>query len=253
MIGADAALAALINQAAVQYTYTVPAYMTFTESTHIEGANRAEDINRSESVRVADDFAVMHDLPNGATRTGPAFPVIPLIDPFSPIDFSYFANLKRIDITFIPRPAYYFKPPAPNPNVNAVVPYFPYWYPQYAPDSTPDAIHLLIDRTSVWPADAFYVSDVKEDAATHLPSHATLQTANSDMVIGLDFTVIDGYWVVTRGTFSATQHTFLGSFKVTAETDYTNFAFSTTAPDPAISGTPGPTPTPLPTPTPTPS
>ena len=77
MIGADAALAALINRAATTYLTAAPAYITFQESTHVEGANKSEDINRYVAVRVADDYAVMRDLPQGAQREGPAFPVIP--------------------------------------------------------------------------------------------------------------------------------------------------------------------------------
>src|SRR5208283_4625109 len=100
VIGADAALAALINRAANAYLTSAPAYITFRETTHVEGANKAEDINRYVVVRVADDCAIMQDLPNGAQRSGPAFPVIPFFDPFSSFQFSYFANLKKIDITF---------------------------------------------------------------------------------------------------------------------------------------------------------
>ena len=41
MIGADAALAALINRAATTYLTAAPAYITFQESTHVEGANKS--------------------------------------------------------------------------------------------------------------------------------------------------------------------------------------------------------------------
>ena len=102
MTGADLALAALINRAAQTYLSTRPAYITYVEHTHVTGFGRSEDLNRSVRVRVADNFAVMQDLPNGAERTGPAFPVIPFFDPFSTFKFQYFANFKKIDIQFDP-------------------------------------------------------------------------------------------------------------------------------------------------------
>jgi hypothetical protein len=253
MIGADAALAALINRAATTYLTAAPAYITFQESTHVEGANKSEDINRYVAVRVADDYAVMRDLPQGAQREGPAFPVIPFFDPFSTFRFSYFANLKRLDITFDPGQPFQLQLPAPDPSVNEVVSYFSEWAPRYAPDSTDAALHLLIEPTSLTGNNALYPSDVTEDPATHLPSHVTLQDNGTDMTLGLDFSMVNGYWVITRGTWSATQHVALiGAFKVNAVTTFSNFTFPTTAPDPLLAGTPRPSPSTNPTASPSP-
>jgi hypothetical protein len=249
MIGADAALAALINRAASTYLTSAPTYITFHESTHIEGANKSEDINRAVSVRVADDYAVMQDLPNGSTRLGPAFPVIPFFDPFSTFRFGYFANLKKIDITFDPGRPFQLQLPAPEPGIDVLVPYFSEFAPRYAPDSTDDALHLLIEPTPRTGNDTFYPSEVTEDPATHLPSHITLQDNGTDMTIGLDYSMVDGYWVVTRGTWSATQHVALiGAFKVNAVTTFSDFTFPTTAPDPRLAGTPTPSPSASPSP-----
>ncbi|HTU70480.1 MAG TPA: hypothetical protein VMF11_09175 [Candidatus Baltobacteraceae bacterium] len=249
MIGADAALAALIDRAANTYLTAAPAYITFRESTHVEGADRSEDINRYVAVRVADDYAVMQDLPNGAVRTGDAFPVIPFFDPFSSFQFSYFANLKKIEISFSPGQPFQLQEPAPDPSVDAVVPYFSEWAPRYAPDSTAEALHLLIDPTPRTGNNTFYPSEVIEDPATQLPSHVTLQDNGSDMVIGLDYSMVDGYWVITRGTWSATQHVaIIGAFKVAAVTTFSDFTFPATAPDPRLAGTPRPSPSPSPSP-----
>ena len=244
MIGADAALAALINRAADAYLTTAPAYITFRETTHVEGANKREDINRYVIVRVADDCAVMQDLPNGEQRTGPAFPVIPFFDPFSSFHFSYFANLKKIDITFDPGQPVQLPAPPVDPSVDAVVTYFSEYAPRYAPDSTDDAIHLLIGPTPRT-GNAFYPSEVMEDPQSHLPSHVTLQVNGSDMQIGLDYSIVDGHWVVTHGTWSATQHIpIIGSIKVNAVTTFSDFTFPATAPDPRLAGTPRPSPSP---------
>jgi hypothetical protein len=243
MIGADAALAALINRAAFAYLNAAPAYITFHETTHVEGASKSEDINRAVSVRVADDYAVMQDLPNGAERTGSAFPVIPFFDPFSSFSFKYFANLKKTEIDFFPGQPFQFQFPAPDPSVNAVVPYFSFLAPRYAPDSTDDALHLLIEPTPRTGDNVFFPSEVTEDPVSHLPSHVTLQVNGNDMTIGLDYSMVNGYWVITRGTFSATQHVaILGAFKVNGVTTFSDFTFPTTAPDPRLAGTPRPSP-----------
>jgi hypothetical protein len=243
MIGADAAFAALINRAAAAYTASPPAYMTFRETTHVEGANRTQDINRYVAVRVADDYAVMQDLPEGATREGAAFPVIPYFDPFSAFKFSYFANLKRVDITFVPGAPWQLTIPADNPDVDVVVPYFSFIAPSYASDSRDDAIHLTIAPTPRTGDDSLYPSDVVEDPVTHLPSHVTLQNSSSDMAIGFDFGIVQGHWVVTRGTYTGTQHVpIIGTFKINAVTTFTDFTFPATAPDPRLAGTPNPSP-----------
>ena len=101
MMTADLAFAILINRTSAFYKANPPVYMTYTEHTHVSAPTlgRAQDIDRSIAVRVADDFAVMQDLPNGGHRTGQAFPIVAYFDPLSAFQFSYFANLKRVDIT----------------------------------------------------------------------------------------------------------------------------------------------------------
>ena len=241
MIPPDLALALLMNRAGAAYQSTAPAYITYHEHTHVAGANRAEDIDRSVAVRVADDFAVMRDLPNGATRTGSAFPILPFFDPFSTFQFSYFANLKRIDITFKPGKPFDVPIPAPESGVDAVVPYFSEYAPHYAPDSTDAALHLLVDPTAKT-GNAFYPSDIVEDPASHLPSHVSMQAGGTDMVIGLDYKIVDGYWVITHGTFTSTQHAIMLTFKVSADVTYEDIAFPATAPDPQLASSPSPLP-----------
>ncbi len=243
MIPPDIALALLMNRTGTAYQTNAPAYITYREHTHVAGANKSEDIDRAVAVRVADNFAVMRDLPNGATRTGPAFPILPFFDPFSNFEFSYFANLKRIDITFKPGKPFNVAIPQPDANVDAVVPYFSEYAPRYASDSKEDAVHLLIDPTSKT-GDAFYPSDVVEDASSHLPSHVSMQTGSNDMVIGLDYAIVNGYWVITHGTFTSTQHAIMLTFKVSADVTYQDIQFPTAPPDPQLATPPSPQPIP---------
>lgn len=243
MTGADLALAALINRAAQAYTYHQPTYMTYNEYSHIEGFGQKRDINRFIAVRVADDFAVMRDLPAGGENVGEAFPMIPFFDAFSTFRFCYTApNTKKIDIIFVPGSAQYFKMPDPDPSVDAVAPYFSWIAPRYAPDSTDTAQHFINDPTPRT-KNFLYASDVVEDADSQLPAHVTLKQNNGDMEIGLDYAMVQGYWMVTRGTYTATEHTYIGfSFKVTATTTFSDFTFTDTAPDPRLAGPPSPHP-----------
>ncbi|HEY1655809.1 MAG TPA: hypothetical protein VGF86_11900 [Candidatus Tumulicola sp.] len=246
MLPPDLAFALLINRTTDYYQAHPPVYMTYTEHTHVTAPSlgRAQDLNRSIAVRVADNFAVMQDLPDGGHRTGQAFPIVAYFDPLSAFQFSYFANLKRVDITIQRGQPYVLATPPPDPSVNAVVAYNSYWDARYAPDSTEAAVHLLIDPTARV-AGSFYPSEVVEDPQTHLPSHIEVRVAGSnDMVIALDYKVIEGHWVIVHGTFSATEHAVVLTFKVIADVTFSDIAFPAEAPDPRLAGSPSPPPSP---------
>jgi hypothetical protein len=243
MTGADMALAALINRTANAYQTQAPAFITYTERTHVDGAlgHPPIDIDRAVKVRVSDDFAVMQDLPQGAQRTGEAFPVIPYFDPFSTFKFSYFANLKRLDINFDPGKPWSLPIPPDDPSVNVVVPYFSFIAPRYAPDSNDPALHFLNDPTPRT-GDGFYWSDIKQDPVSLLPSEVTLQVNNGGMTIVLTYATVNGHWVITQGNFTGVQHVMGISFTVHAVTTYSDFAFPDTAPDPRLAASASPLP-----------
>lgn len=239
MLPPDLAFALLINRTSDYYQAHPPVYMTYTERTHVTAASRARDMDRSIAVRVADNLAIMQDLPNGARRTGQAFPIIAYFDPFSAFAFGYFANLKRVDITLERGRPLVLATPEPDPSVNAVVPYNSYWASRYAPDSSEAALHLLIDPTPRVSNNNFYPSEVVEDPQTHLPSHVEMRLTGSDETIALDYKVIDGHWVITHGVFSATEHVLI-TFKVVADVTFSDIAFPAQAPDPQLAGSPLP-------------
>ena len=242
MLPPDLAFAMLINRTSQYFSDHQPQYMTYTERTHVTApaAGRSQDINRSVSVRVADNFAVMKDLPNGSERTGQAFPILSSFDAFSGFNFSWFANLKRVDIDVKLGRPWYFQIPAADPSVNAVVAYFSYWGVRYAPDSSEDALHLTVVPTPGYKY-YFYPSDVVEDAQTHLPSHIELRSNQSDEMMAFDYKVIDGHWVMTHATWSATEHAFVFTSKVIADVTFDDIAFPAAAPDARLAGTPAPT------------
>lgn len=240
----DLALALLIDRTADFYTHNAPTYMTYREHTHVSAPSlgRTQDIDRSVAVRVADNFAVMQDLPNGEWRTGEAFPIVAYFDPISAFSFSYFANLKRVDITLTRGAPVVLPIPPADSTASMVIPYNSYWAAQYAPDSTPNALHLTIAPTARANG-GFYPSDVVEDPQTQLPSHIEMRVAGGDdMTIALDYQVLDGHWVITHGTFSETQHALFMTFKVIADITFSDIAFPTAPPDPRLAASPTPSP-----------
>jgi hypothetical protein len=234
MLPPDLALALLIDRTSTAYTTNAPAYMTYVERTHVVAPTlgRSQEIDREVAVRVADDTAVMHDLPRGATRIGEAFPIIPYFDPLGSFSFSYFANLKRIDITLQRGAPMVFPIPSPQPDIDVTVAYASFWDPRYAPDSAPGHLHVLIaptPRTS-----GFYPAEIVEDPQTRLPARIVLKDTGNDMTIALDYRVIEGHWVIVHGTFSATEHAALLSFPIVAEVTYDRIAFASEPPDPRL-------------------
>ncbi|MGH7737865.1 MAG: hypothetical protein ACREMP_08380 [Candidatus Tyrphobacter sp.] len=250
MVPADVALALLINRTAAAYESDPPSYIVYRERTVVKAPSlgRSQEIDRSVAARNIDDLAVMRDLPGGGRRVGPAFPVIPYFDPFSQFTFSYFANLKRVDISLDRGAPIRFTLPPSNPNVDVVVPYMSFWDVSYAPGSRPSAPRFTIAITPrLGNAPQMYPSDVVEDPETHLPSRVVLRDTASDMVISLDYSVVDGHWTITHGTFTATEHALFLTFVVTADVTYDDISFPETAP-PELAALPPPSPSPSPTP-----
>jgi hypothetical protein len=242
MMTPDLALAMLINHTSAFYQANPPAYMTYIEHTHVSAPTlgRAQDIDRSIAVRVADNYAVMKDLPNGEQRVGQAFPIVAYFNPFSNFKFSYFANLKRVDITLERGTPFFLKIPGPETGVNAVVPYNSYWAARYATDSSDASVHFLIDPTPRV-QQGLYPSEILEDGSTRLPSRIEMRVAGaSDEMFSLNYAVMEGHWVITHGTFSQTMHVAFLTYKIVADVTFSDITFSSEPPDPRLAGPPTP-------------
>jgi hypothetical protein len=249
MLFPDVALAMLINHTTQAYSTGAPAYITYRERTHVSASvgGYSKEIDRYVMVRNADNFAVMQDLPRGGENIGQAFPIIPYFDPLSNFGFAYFANLHKLDISITRGQPFLFPIPT-DAGVDVVVPYDSYLAPRYAADSRPDALHLLIDPTSRltdFPGCSSgcpYPAEIVEDPQTHLPSRIVERFTTGDTTITLDYAVIDGHWIVTHGTFGASQHALGISFRASADITFDQFAFPSTPPDPRLAGAPSPQP-----------
>ncbi len=235
MLSADVALATMMNRTANVYVQNAPAYIVYREHTHVAASiGRAQDIDRSVKVRQADNYAVMQDLPNGAERTGQAFPIIPYFDPFSNFTYSWFANLKRVDITLNRVAPSLWPLPASDPSADVVVPYISFWAPSYTADSTPSRLHFRILPTPALTSGQFFPYDVTVDSRNGLPSHIELRFVGDETIISLDYQTISGYWVITHARYTAPQHFGPLNFTVVSDTAYDQFAFPRTPPDPRL-------------------
>ncbi len=243
MIPPDVALVQLINRTATAYVQNAPAYITYRERTHVSSSvGRTEDINRFVQVRQADNYAIMQDLPQGAQRTGQAFPIIPYFDPLAGFSYSWFANLKRVDITIKREQPGLWPMPTPDPNVTVFMPYISFWAPSYAPDSTQTRPHFRVLPTPGLQNGYLYPFDVVVDAQSGLPSHLEIRFAGDPTSISLDYQTIAGHWVITHATYSSPQHFGLMNFTVTSDTTYEDMTFPSAPPDPRLTGTPAPSP-----------
>jgi hypothetical protein len=251
VIPPDLALALLIDRTTSAYQTNVPAYIEYRETTHVSvpSLGRSQDIDRAVVARNADGEAVMQDLPAGGQRIGAAFPIIPYFDPFSQFSFEWNApNTKSIFINLDRgAPWTLATPPPAAGNVDVVVPYFSIWSVSYAADSQPDHLHFLVEPTPRISGSAtLYPSEIVEDRQTGLPSRVVIRDTSSDQVFALDYGVIDGHWVVTHGTFSATEHALFFTFVIHVDVTYSDFSFPTTPAQAALLPPPSPTPSPTP-------
>ena len=241
MLPPDLALVQLINRTATAYVTNAPTYITYTEHTHVtSNIGRTQDINRYVMVRQADNYAVMQDLPQGAQRTGQAFPVIPYFDPLAGFSYSWYANLKRVDIEVKRMIPGLWPVPPEDPSVNAVIPYVSFWAPSYAPDSTPERLHLRVGPTPALANSQLYPADIVEDPQSHLPSHIEIRFAGDPTVVSLDYQMLQGHWMLTHARYTAPQHVAFMNFVVISDTTYDGITFPATAPDPRLAGSPAP-------------
>ncbi len=244
MIPPDLALVQLINRTATAYVQNAPMYITYRELTHVTSSiGRMQDINRYVAVRQPDDYAVMQDLPHGAQRTGKAFPIIPYFDPLAGFSYSWYANLKHVDIDLTRVAPQLWQLPAPDTSVNEVVPYISFWAPSYAADSSAQRVHLQAAPTPSLPHGDLYPADIVIDPATQLPAHIEVRFVGDPTVISLDYQTIDGHWVITHARYTAPQHFGPMNFTVSSDTTYSDITFPAAAPDPRLAGTPAPSPT----------
>lgn len=244
MLSADAAFAQFVNQTTTYYNAHGPAFMSYRSRTHISvpSLRRDAEIDRQILVRVKDNYAIMHDLPQGAERLGQAFPVIAYFDPLAGgFKYEYPAFIKnfRINrdfaITLDRGTPLFFEAPQSNPAVTLVAGYSLYYYPSFAPDSSEAAPHLQLQ---VVPPNfrGPYPSDIVMSTATHLPSQVRLKSTAADTVVTFDYALMEHHWVITHFSYEETQSAAIARVHFKTDTTFDQFVFPNSAPDARLAG-----------------
>ncbi|MBV9103834.1 MAG: hypothetical protein JO060_09590 [Candidatus Eremiobacteraeota bacterium] len=234
------------NAAATAWSHR-PAYVTYHVATHVSipSLKRERDIIRFVQARTSDDVALVHDLPNGRVQLTHAFPILPTFDALA-----YFTLTGRAtwhdqleayvhDVT----PLQYESDPTPQgEHVDVVISRLRAYRVKYAPDSS-DAqngkTHLLLEPyhfvTEQASKDNFFLKDVFIDNKTDLPTHVSFEGPDG-LAFSVDYTTIQGQWVVDRAHYEQTTFAPLRIGRVHAIIDasFDQFEFPSTSPDPQL-------------------
>ena len=238
MIAADVQFRAAANAAAAAFAQSPP-YLAYRTRVAIDvpSMNRHKIIERAVETRTKDDFARLHDLPNGGTQYAHSFPLIPTFDAISYFRFE-FNGSQRDALSYVKEiQPITFTDTQPATHADVVVRMLRYYRATYAPDTTEQLAHIVMEPlpTLTRGNDSdFYIHDVYVDTATNLPTRVVYTGPTTDFAC--DYTVVDGHWLVRHATYT---HTFYGLFhigRVTAIADATNsdFSFPATPSDPKL-------------------
>jgi hypothetical protein len=237
VIPADALFRTAANAAAAAFAASPPYLAYRTEVTiDVPSMKRHRVIEREVETRTKDDFARLHDLPNGGTQYAHSFPLIPTFDAISYFRFQ-FNGSQRDALSYVQEMQPITFSDTPDTHADVVVKMLRYYHASYAPDTTDAVAHILMDAlpTLTRGNDSdFYIHDVYVDTATNLPTRVVYVGPTTQFTC--DYTVVENHWLVKHASYT---HTFYGPFhigRVTAIADATNtdFRFPPVPSDPKL-------------------
>ncbi|MBV8581850.1 MAG: hypothetical protein JOZ86_14610 [Candidatus Eremiobacteraeota bacterium] len=240
MIAADVQFRQAANAAAAAYAQK-PAYIAYKTDVVVDvpSLRRHQTISRAVESRVADDYAVLQDLPQGQRQYAHSFPLIPTFDALSYFRVTYNGS-RRDALAYVePGDPLTFKDPRETSHADVVVTMLRYYHAEYAADSNDRIAHIVMDPlqslTNGNNSD-FYIHDVYVDTASNLPTRVTYLGATTTFTC--DYQVVEGHWLVSHATYT---HTFYGPLKIgrvtaTAEATNHDFTFPATPSDPKLIG-----------------
>jgi hypothetical protein len=247
MIAADVAFRSAANAAAAAYAQAPP-YLAYRTDVIVDipSLNRHKTIARAVETRTGDDFAVLQDLPQGQRQYTHSFPLIPTFDALSYFHLTYNGSRRdalssvQLDkvITFSDTSA---------SHSDVVVTYLRYYRANYAPDTTAQIAHIVMEPLQTLTKDNtsdFYLHDVYVDTATNLPTRVVY--AGPDTDFSVDYIVVQNHWLVQHVVYAHTMYAPLhvGRLHFNVDATNSNFAFPAAPSDPRLAGTPVPSPTP---------
>jgi hypothetical protein len=215
-------------------------------TTHVAAASlgKERDVIRDVMVRTSDDLAVIQDLPNGANALGHGFPVTPSFDALSIFTLSWRVGTHMDLSAYVHdvKPLTYNV--VPNPDADVVVFRLGQYRADFASDSSdanPGTTHItlvpydFVKRQTRRPDATFYLSDLRIDNATGLPSEIRYQ-GGDDIVFDVQYGMREDHWLVTHAHYEQTLRGPLGvgRLHVVADATYEDFAFPDGAPDPRL-------------------
>jgi hypothetical protein len=237
------------SNAAAAAWYHRPPYVTYHVATHVSvpSLKRERDILRYVAARTDDDTAVVQDLPKGRSQITHAFPLLPTFDAISYFVLTGSANLRNSLEAYVHdvKPLEYqasSDTPQEGKQPDVVVVRLRAYRVKYAPDSSesPDGrTHLTLEPyqfvTQNASKDNFFFDDLVCDNATNLPTHVSFSGPDGLQFV-VDYTTVDGQWVVSRAHYEQTQFAPLriGRAHAIIDATFDQFTFPRTAPDPRL-------------------
>ena len=147
----------------------------------------------------------MSDLPNGWRAHGPGVSNRGVLRSTLEFNFSYFANLKRVDITLNRGKPFYLAIPPRSDGQRAGFLQQLLAAPAMHPiQPIRSSISLSTQRSRRKGALPFRRQGRRTDPASF--PYRDARAGGDDETISLDYAVIDGHWVIVHGTFSPTMH-----------------------------------------------
>ena len=205
---------------------------------------RERDVDRAVSLRTADDYAIVQDLPRGREQVGiHGFPFPANFDALSNFEYTWHVSMHGdLEVDLVRQNAPLFTPPTPGAqHVDVIVLRVANYKASYvgAPDANPIHIHLeplpglIKKRTDI----AFH--DVYVDPTTYLPTEVRFEGPDHQVLV-VDYASVGPYWLVSHVAVDQTVYGPLriGSAHVHAEAAFEGYQTSDTPPDPRLAPKP---------------
>jgi hypothetical protein len=199
---------------------------------------------RSVSLRTSDDLAILQDLPQGANQLAHGFPVTPVFDALSNFTLSWRvgAHMEMSSYVHDVQPLTYQG--TQDTGADVVVMRLRQYKADYANDSSdaPDGkTHITLEafdfvkQQVLRPDSTFFLTDLYIDNASGLPAEVRY-AGGEDIVFVVDYGMVQGHWLVTRGHYEETLHGpfHVGRLHVIADAVYDDFDFPKDPPDPRL-------------------
>ncbi len=228
-----------------------PPFATYHVHAKIIVGRGSNELDKTVTVRTADQVAVVHDDEKNADVLEPPFPTPPNFDELSHFTFSgtFTVQLGKQGARDVD-----FRIDNLNPltykdtvsHADAVSRSVKGYAIAYAPDSTGDVAHLIMTPSNELRKTSGYLTDVYYSVATHLPTRVILYRRKNAMTLDVRYQMVGDAWLVQSVLFGYTVD--LGPFtkRVGIEATYDGYTFSESAPDPRLVPVPSPAPTSLP-------